>query len=216
MTGKAEIALEQRTQSQNRLSSPSAGRNRQVIAETLAEIMPHGARVIEIASGTGEHALSAVTVRPDLIWQPSELDPQSRQSVDAWALDASGRIAPCLEIDVTDPEWTNPLPDFDALFCANMIHIAPWQACLGLFEGGADLLVDGGLVCLYGPFLEGNATAPSNLEFDKSLKSRNAEWGVRALDDVVEQAHRSHFQMTQRLKMPANNLMLVFTKGAAP
>lgn len=214
MTQKAEIALEQRAQSQNRLSSPSAGRNRQVIARTLAEILPERARVFEIASGTGEHALSAVTQRPDLTWQPSEADAQSRQSVDAWADEASGKIAPCLDIDVTRPDWAKEFSAFDALFCANMIHIAPWAACVGLFQGGAVLLAEGGLLCLYGPFLEGDETAASNLDFDQSLKSRNTAWGVRALDEVVELAAQHGLDLERRIAMPANNQMLVFVKRA--
>ena len=215
MTDRPDIALEQRGRQDARLSSPSAGRNKAVIASALAELLPRKAHVLEIASGTGEHALACVSERPDLSWAPSEPDPESRASVDAWAAFSDGRMAPCRNLTMTEPGWTEGLGPFDAVFCANMIHIAPWAAAEGLFKGASQLLAQGGLVCLYGPFQEGAATAPSNLEFDASLKSRDPDWGVRALDDVDDLARRCRFERTQRREMPANNLMLVYTRGGS-
>lgn len=214
MIDRPDIALEQRARNAARLSSPSAERNKRVIAQALAEHLPSAARVIEIASGTGEHALACATARSDLHWTPSDPDSESRASVDAWAADAHGRMGACLAIDTTQSGWTDELDAFDALFCANMIHIAPWAAAQGLFEGAAELIAPGGLVCLYGPFQDGEATAPSNLEFDASLKARNPQWGVRPLTDVDALADSAGFTRAQRLDMPANNLLLVYRRRA--
>lgn len=205
--------MEERARDAARLSSPSAARNRGVIADTLAGVLPQNARVLEIASGTGEHALACVTARPDLSWTPSEPDPDSRASVDAWASDSGGRIAPCLALDTTQPGWADALGAFDALFCANMIHIAPWSAAQGLFAGAARLLARDGALFLYGPFKDGEATAPSNLEFDASLKSRDPAWGVRALDEVDALARSAGFERMARRDMPANNLLLTFARS---
>ena len=214
MTDKPDIALEQRERKAARLSSPSAERNKAVIAAALAEVLAADARVLEIASGTGEHGLACVTARPDLAWTPSEPDPESRASVNAWAEEAGGRIAHCLELSTSMPGWGEGLGPFDALFCANMIHIAPWDAAEGLFEGAAACLGPGGLICLYGPFREGEATAPSNLDFDASLKARDPRWGVRALDEVDALARRCGFGREARREMPANNLLLTYRRAA--
>jgi hypothetical protein len=214
MTDRPDIALEQRARDAARLSSPSAGRNKAVIAAALADLLPENARVIEIASGTGEHALACVTARPDIHWTPSEPDPESRASVDAWSKEAQERISACLPLATTEPGWSDGLGPFDALFCANMIHIAPWQAAEGLFAGAGDIIASGGMICLYGPFQEGAATAPSNLDFDASLKARDPRWGVRALEDVDALAQRCGFGRELRREMPANNLLLVYRKAA--
>ncbi|MFC4724361.1 DUF938 domain-containing protein [Glycocaulis abyssi] len=215
MTGSSPIALENRGQTGARLSSPSAARNREVIAATLAQVLPQDAAVLEIASGTGEHALACLSARADLRWQPSDPDPASRASIDDWASEAAGRMASALDLDTQHSGWWRAVPrPVSAVFCANMIHIAPWQAAEGLAEGGAALLDEGGYLILYGPFLEGEATAPSNLAFDASLKSRDPRWGVRALDDVAALMARHGLVLAQRLAMPANNLTLVFRKGA--
>jgi hypothetical protein len=215
MNPSCEIALEGRSLAGNRLSSPSAGRNREVIAQTLAGILPQGAHVLEVASGTGEHALACVTARPDLAWQPSDPDVSSRASIDDWARDAGGCMAPAIALDASMPGWQGAVPEpVQAVFCANMIHIAPWAAAEGLVAGSAALLGEGGLLILYGPFLDGEASAPSNLAFDASLKSRNPGWGVRALSDVGALAAGHGFLLVQNITMPANNLILVFVKGA--
>jgi SAM-dependent methyltransferase len=201
-------ALEARQQEQQRLSSPSAGRNKAVIAQALADHLPEGARLLEIASGTGEHALASVTLRRDLSWTPSDPNPDSRLSADAWAIEAAGRIRPCLDLDVTRTGWAADLGVFDALFCANMIHIAPWQAAEGLFDGARQALKPGGQMHLYGPFKEGDDTAPSNLQFDADLKRRDPRWGVRALQDVDRLARSHGFKRLDRREMPTNNLLV--------
>ncbi|MEQ8405688.1 MAG: DUF938 domain-containing protein [Oceanicaulis sp.] len=209
------IALEERVAQDARLSSPSAGRNKTVIAQALAARLPREARVLEIASGTGEHALACVSERTDLHWVPSDPDPASRASVDAWAAEAEGRVAPCLALDVAQPDWFGALDPVDAVFCANMIHIAPWAAAEGLFAGAAALLAPGGALHLYGPFQEGEATAPSNMEFDASLKARDSRWGVRARTDVEALALSCGMAPADRIEMPANNLLLSFKKAGA-
>ncbi|WP_421857912.1 DUF938 domain-containing protein [Oceanicaulis sp.] len=216
MTDKtAPIALEDRDQNGARLSSPSAARNRGPITTALSARLPEGARVLEIASGTGEHALALVTHRPDLIWTPSDPDPQSRASADAWAADAHGRMQPALDLDVCAANWWETVEPVDAMYCANMIHIAPWEAAQGLFAGAAQLLIEKGALHLYGPYQEGEATAPSNLDFDASLKQRDPRWGVRALADVDTLAGAYGFVRTERVDMPSNNLLLTFQRGAA-
>lgn len=213
---KPALALEERDRTGARLCSPSAGRNRSVIAAALAERLPAGAHVLEIASGTGEHALACTEARPDISWTPSDPDAASRASADDWAADAQGRIAPALDIDVTAPDWPSRVPQIDAIFCANMIHIAPWQAAEGLFAGAARLLGPGGSLHLYGPFQEGAGTAPSNLEFDASLKARDPRWGVRELQGVDALAARCGFERSGRHEMPANNLLVSYVRAEAP
>ncbi|PWE17030.1 hypothetical protein DDZ18_10015 [Marinicauda salina] len=217
MTGSSRtpIAFEDRDASGARLSSPSAERNSGPIAEALAAVLPREARVLEIASGTGQHALACVTARPDLSWTPSELDAASRASIDDWARDADGRIAAALKLDVCKPGWADGLGPFDAVFCANMIHIAPWEAAEGLFAGAASLLGEAGGLHLYGPFLEGAESAPSNRDFDRSLRERDPRWGVRALDAVDALAGRNGFARSGRREMPANNLLVSYARGTS-
>jgi len=209
------IALEERDQLGARLSSPSAARNRGPIAQALASRLPQGAQVLEVACGTGEHALSIVQMRPDLSWTPSDPDAQSQASATAWAEEAGGRIAPALALDVTQADWGAGLGPFQALYCANMIHIAPWAAAEGLLKGAARVLVPGGALFLYGPFQEGVDTAPSNLDFDVSLKSRDPRWGVRSLSEVDAEAELHGLYREERLEMPANNLLLTYRKVAS-
>ena len=216
MTDKtAPIALEDRDQTGARLSSPSAARNRGPIMMALGARLPHGAHVLEIASGTGEHALALVDHRPDLSWTPSDPDSQSRASADAWGEESQGRIRRALDLDVSLARWWDGMEAIDAIYCANMIHIAPWQAAEGLFAGAAQLLTEEGALHLYGPYLEGEATASSNLDFDASLKQRDPRWGVRRLDDVDALAAQHGFARIERLEMPSNNLLLTFQRGAA-
>lgn len=216
MTDKtAPIALEDRDQNGARLSSPSAARNRGPITTALSARLPEGAHVLEIASGTGEHALALVTHRPDLSWTPSDPDPQSRASADAWAADAQARMQSALDLDVCAARWWETVEPVDAMYCANMIHIAPWEAAQGLFAGAAQLLSESGALHLYGPYQEGEATAPSNLDFDASLKQRDPRWGVRALADVDTLAGAHGFVRTERVDMPSNNLLLTYQRGAA-
>ena len=170
------------------------------------------ASVLEIASGTGEHAVHNCRRRPDITWQPSDPDARSRQSQNAWAGECPGQIKSSLDIDTTLPDWWLTLGPYDALFCANMIHIAPWEAAQGMAKGAGSLIPAGGLVILYGPFKEGAGTAPSNLAFDQSLKARDPAWGVRELDSVKHIFADVGFNLTARIVMPKENRTLIFSK----
>ncbi|WP_300529533.1 DUF938 domain-containing protein [Maricaulis sp.] len=206
-------ALEARRTEAERLFSPSAGRNRHAIAEVLAEALPADARVLEIGSGTGEHAATLLGLRADVVWQPSDPDPASRLSQDAWGSDFDGRMKPALALDLARPGWMDGLGPFDAIVSMNVIHIAPWEVALSIAEGAQHMLAPHGLVYFYGPFQEGELTAPSNLDFDRSLKARNPDWGVRKLEEVRSLMGEIAFHQLQRIEMPANNLSLIFRTG---
>jgi len=205
-----EIAFETRQADAVRLFSPSAARNRDAIGDLLARLLPQGARVLEIGSGTGEHAVAVCQRRPDIEWQPSDPDPASRASQDAWAAEAASNMRPSIDLDLTRPGWSDPLDVFDAIICMNVIHIAPWSVAEAIADASSGHVGAGGLVYLYGPYLEGEATAPSNLEFDRSLRSRNPAWGVRARADVEALFTAAGWATPERHVMPANNLSLVF------
>ena len=210
---KHPIHLEDRGQDGARLFSPTAARNREPLGRVLEEHLPRGARVLEIASGSGEHAVHICGLRDDIIWQTSDPNAESRASQDSWALDRQGQILPSLDIDTTEHEWWTGVGRLEAIFCANMIHIAPWEAFLGLAEGAKELLGTGQKFILYGPFLEGDDTAESNLAFDASLKSRNPAWGVRKLDSVKHILTEHGFTLSTRIVMPKENRTLVFAKS---
>ncbi|MEJ6024292.1 DUF938 domain-containing protein [Ramlibacter sp. PS4R-6] len=192
--------------------SPAAERNKEpILARLLAILGSHGA-ALEIASGTGQHTVWFAAALPGWTWQPTDFDPDTVPLIaERIAQSGVGNVLPPLQLDVTQQQW--PLTStFDAIFCANMLHIAPWQACAGLMAGAARHLVPGGLLVTYGPYFEREVpTAPSNLAFDESLKARDPSWGIRQLDDVVAEAARNGLALTQRHAMPANNLLLVFT-----
>ena len=212
-TGRIQpIALEERDLEDGRMHSPSAERNRAVIFDALNPYLIEGAQVFEIASGTGQHAHLCVTQRRDISWQPSDPDAQSRSSIDSWARSTDGRMKPCLDVDVMEPDWSDGLGSFDTVFCSNMIHIAPFDAAIGSLKGGAALLREGGHFHFYGPFKEDDATAPSNLQFDQSLKSRDHRWGVRDLNEIISLAEQSGLELIARRDMPANNLFVSFRK----
>ncbi|WP_417484155.1 DUF938 domain-containing protein [Maricaulis salignorans] len=209
----SEIALESRQAKAARLFSPSAARNRDAIGDLLAGLLPPSARVLEIGSGTGEHAVSVCQRRPDIDWQPSDPDAVSRASQNAWAAEMAPNMRPSLDLDLTRPGWNAGLGGFDALVCLNVIHIAPWAVAEAIAAASRTLIAgDDSLVYLYGPYLEGAATAPSNLDFDRSLKSRNAQWGVRARSDVEALFAAAGWAAPDRHEMPANNLSLVFRR----
>jgi hypothetical protein len=208
-------ALETRRSDAARLMSPSTARNREAIAAVLAPVLPSGGRVLEIGSGTGEHAVTLCAARPDILWQPSDPDARSRESQNAWAVDTAGRMLPSVELDLLQPDWTDQVQTPDAVVCINVIHISPWAVAENLARGAARLLKPGQPVFLYGPYKRGADTAPSNLEFDQSLKSRNPTWGVRELDDVMALFDAAGFDLARQEAMPANNLSLVFIKRDA-
>ena len=212
MSDKQPIHLENRTESGKKKFSPTAANNRVPIAEVLLPLLSQNARVLEIASGTGEHALYMCQSRADIIWQTSDPDAGSRVSQNAWAKAVDGQIKPSLNIGTTQDDWTRDLAEFDAIYCANMIHIAPWEAAEGLVKGAQKLLNSGQICVLYGPFKEGDKTAPSNLDFDASLKSRNPAWGVRDLEAVKHIFELHGFNLIQQTAMPKNNQILVFKR----
>lgn len=193
--------------------SPSTARNRGPILEVLAPRLPARGLVLEIAAGAGEHAVHAAAALTHLQWQPTDPDPEALISIAAWRDHAAlpNLLSP-LRLDASDPErW--PVAQADAVVNINMIHISPWSATQGLMSGAAGVLPTGGLLYLYGPYLEaGIETAPSNLAFDQSLKDRNPAWGLRRLDDVTALAARHGLTLAERIAMPANNLSLVFRK----
>ena len=209
---QTSVALESRRPDAGRLHSPSAGRNAAAIAAVLAEHLPEGAVVQEIGSGTGEHAVAACAARADITWRPSDPNAESRLSQAAWAVEAGGRIAAPEMIDASDAAWAEGRPGFDALVCMNVIHISPFAVTEGLAAGAASGLSANGLVYLYGPFQEGENTAPSNLAFDRNLKARDPRWGVRARLDVERVFAVQGFSLAHRIEMPANNLSLVFRR----
>ncbi len=190
----------------------AAARNREPIAAVLAEELPATGLVLEVASGTGEHALTFAHRFPALIWQPSDPDAAARDSIAAWREESGlDNLRPPLALDAAAAVW--PIAHADALLCINMIHISPWAAAEGLFAGAAHILPHGAPLVLYGPYREADvATAPSNEAFDASLKARNPAWGLRDLAVIDRLAERNGLGRTRRVAMPANNLMLVYRK----
>jgi cyclopropane fatty-acyl-phospholipid synthase-like methyltransferase len=201
-----------------RQRSPSAERNREPILAVLREALPAGARVLEIASGTGQHAMCFAAALPGVDWQPSDADADARASIAAWiAHDGLPNVRAPLALDVHQPDWG--VTSLDALVCINMIHISPWSATQALFAGASRYLVDGGVLFLYGPYKRGGAhTSPSNDAFDQQLQSRDPSWGVRDMEAVVALGAASGLICEQTVAMPANNFSLVFRKrtDAAP
>ncbi len=261
-----------------RRAADAAERNKGPILEVLKRVLPETGLVLEIGSGTGQHAAHFAPRLPGLVWQPTDPDPKMRASIDAWAQEAPGEAArpgvspenknsgaartgkqqeagrtegptgnqqeagrtegptgnqqeadapnlrPALDLDVTGAVW--PVTGAEAIFSANMIHIAPWDCCLGLLAGAGRILTrggdgrspdrettTGGLLILYGPFkIGGRHTAPSNESFDESLRARDASWGVRDLDDVTQAAEAHGLALQETVAMPANNLTVVFRR----
>jgi len=199
-----------------RLHAPAAARNRAPIAAVLEGWLPARGRILELASGTGEHAVFLAARFPGLDWLPSDPDPRHRASIAAHCqADGSANLGAPLDIDVTAADWplaaaATPL---DAMVCCNMIHIAPWAAAEGLFAGAARYLRAGGGLFLYGPFRRaGVPTAPSNEAFDASLRARNPAWGLRDLETVAALAAGAGFAAPLVEVMPANNLALWFVR----
>ena len=191
-------------------TAPAAARNSAPIAEVLAQELPESGTVLELASGTGEHAVFMARRFPDIVWQPTDPDIEALGSIAGWGEEAGlANLRPPLELDARSPVW--PIANADAVVCINMVHISPWAASEGLFEGASRLLDKGAPLILYGPYFEdGKETALSNLAFDESLKARNPEWGIRTVAAMDELAARTGFARTARYEMPANNLTLVF------
>lgn len=190
--------------------APAAERNRTPILEVLRRVLPRTGLVLEVASGTGQHAAYFATALPGLVWQPSEREEDAFPSIAAWCADLPNVRAP-IRLDVRETPW--PVGDLAAVFSANLIHIAPWEVCRALLEGAGAHLVRGGALVLYGPYRIGGAhTAPSNEAFDQELRSRDPAWGVRDLEAVVAVARAQGLVLEERVAMPANNQTLVFRR----
>ena len=169
--------------------------------------------MLEIASGSGQHAAHFAAALPGWQWQPSDGDPASLSSIASWCAGLPNVRAP-LHLDVIATSWPGVPAEVDAVFCANLLHIAPWPTCAALMAGAARHLRSGGLLLLYGPFIvEGQTTVPSNLAFDADLRARAPRWGLRRLDDVAADAARAGLALRERIAMPANNLLVVFEAG---
>jgi SAM-dependent methyltransferase len=194
--------------------SPAADRNKEPILAQLRVVLGERGTALEIASGTGQHVVWFAASLAGWTWQPTDGEAGMLPAI-AGRIAESGlaNVRPPQLLDVTADHWP-VAPGFDAIFCANMLHIAPWDACRGLMAGAARHLAPGGMLVTYGPYFEqGVEPAPSNLAFDESLRSRDPDWGIRALDDVVAQAARHGLALAQRHPMPANNLLLVFRRS---
>ena len=195
-----------------RQHAPAAARNRDPILAVLRDVLPWTGTVLEIASGSGEHILHFAAGLPGLTFQPSDPNPAARQSIAAWAAESGlANLRPPLALDAAAPPW--PIAAADAVLCINMIHISPWAATEGLMRGAAAILPPGAPLYLYGPYRRaGVPTAPSNAEFDRSLRDRNPDWGLRDLEAVAALAATAGFTPPAVTEMPANNLSVVFRR----
>ncbi len=194
--------------------APATARNRDAIVEVLADWLPPSGTILEVASGSGEHAIHFAAAFPHMLWQPSDPDPAGLASIAAWQTEAGlPNVAPPLALDAAAPAW--PVERADAVLCINMVHISPWDATLGLFAGASRLLARAAPLILYGPYIEpGVPTADSNQAFDASLRARDPAWGLRDTDAVRAAATAAGFAFAERRAMPANNLMLLFRRAA--
>lgn len=195
-----------------RRSAPAVLRNREPIADVLEQWLPQSGLVLEIASGTGEHAVHFAERFRSLDWQPSDIHPDALGSIAAWQSAAAlPNLRAPLPIDAASPEW--PIDRADAVLSINMVHISPWASALGLVAGAERLLAPGAPLILYGPWLkEGTPTAPSNLEFDANLKRRNPQWGLRQVENFAAAAAERGLTLADTRAMPANNMMLLFRR----
>lgn len=196
-----------------RLHAPATERNRDPILAILRRVLPPGGLVLEVASGTGQHAVHFASALPEITWQPSDPDPGARASIDAWREHAAPpNLRPAVAVDVTRHPW--PIDRADALVCINMIHISPWACTEALLQNAVRLLPPEGILFTYGPYKrEGRHTSPSNEAFDRSLRDRDPSWGVRDVDEVAGAAGGHGFVLAEVHPMPANNLSLVFRLG---
>tara|TARA_A100000171_G_scaffold52855_2_gene73738 strand:- start:21616 stop:22251 length:636 start_codon:yes stop_codon:yes gene_type:complete len=203
--------------------APSVARNRQPILDIIKPSLPPGAAVLEIAAGSGEHAVFLAPALAVKTWQPSDLNPSALKSIDAWRYYSSltDTIRPPLQLDMTASsaklqsvlKQAGAPEAYDLITCINMIHISPWEACQGLMKHAAKLLKPAGLLFLYGPYFQAEQpAAASNLAFDESLKSRDPAWGLRKLEDVIALAHSHGLTFLDSHTMPANNLSVVFSR----
>lgn len=189
--------------------APATERNRDVIAETLTRLLPTEGLVLEVASGTGEHAVHFARLFPALTWQPSDPDPIALASINAWRADSNApNMRPAMLLDAS-ADW--PIARADAVVCINMTHISPWAATVGLLRNVARLLPPSAVLFIYGPFNQRDVPlAQSNAAFDASLRQQNALWGLRYVEDIAEEANKSGLHLDSVIDMPASNLSLIF------
>jgi SAM-dependent methyltransferase len=211
-------------ESDGRLDAPAFHRNHEAIRATLQLFLAgKSGDVVEAGSGTGQHVVDLASHFPEIIWWPSDLNDQHLKSIAAWRAHAGlANIRPPLRIDLSDPAWCPEMHDGSgpanllAVFCANVIHIAPWRVAEGLFAGAGRYLREAGRLFLYGPFKRGGKhTAMSNAVFDTSLREGNPEWGVRDVEALEELAAGAGLVLIEATEMPANNFTLVFERGKA-
>ncbi len=196
-----------------KLCWPAPERNKGPILEVLARVLPSTGRVLELSSGSGQHAAHFARHLPQLCWLPSDVAEENLASIRDWVREAAlPNLCEPTRIDVRAGDWGVAL--VDAIFNANMIHIAPWECGVGLLRGAGRHLVSGGVLVLYGPFrIDGVHTAPSNEAFDADLRARDPRWGVRGVTDVAAEAERAGLAFVERVPMPANNQTLVFRRS---
>lgn len=196
----------------SRRSAPAALRNREPISEVLADWLPKHGKVLEIASGTGEHAIYFAERFPALDWQPTDIHPEALTSIEAWReLSGLPNVHPPLVIDAASDKW--PIERADAILSINMVHISPWRSALGLLDGAARLLEPGAPLVLYGPWLKDDVpTAETNLAFDTDLRRRSSEWGLRHVEEFAAAASERRLLLEATRSMPANNLMLLLRR----
>ncbi|SAK94344.1 SAM-dependent methyltransferase [Caballeronia pedi] len=197
-----------------RRRAPAAERNRDAILSVLARVLPSSGIVLEIASGTGQHAAHCAAALPGIVWQPSDPDANARTSIAAWRAHAGlANLNAPLALDVLDDDWG--IANVAAIVCINMIHIAPWEAAEALFRGAGTRLSAGGVLYLYGPYRRNGAhTAPSNEAFDQQLRANDPRWGVRDMEAVETLGEKAGFTLVETVAMPANNFSVVFEKRA--
>ncbi|HMI89688.1 MAG TPA: DUF938 domain-containing protein [Polyangiaceae bacterium] len=192
--------------------APAADRNKEPILEILRDVLPARGMVLEVASGSGQHTVFFAHALPELVWQPSDADEGALDSIRAYCVEASlGNVRSPVWLDASASAW--PIERADAVVNINMIHIAPWAACLGLLQGSARILAPGAPLVLYGPFvIDGDFLGPSNVEFDRRLRSENADWGVRELRDVESAAKECGFRLERVEARPANNQVVLLRR----
>jgi SAM-dependent methyltransferase len=211
-------AISDETRAARKHHAPAAARNTVPILDVLRGVLPETGRALEIASGTGQHAAAFAEAFPGIGWQPSDQDASARDSIAAWVAESGlGNLLPPVDIDVMRAGWPRAVAgELDLIVCINMIHISPWAACEGLMEGADELLREGGLLYLYGPYKrDGGHTASSNAAFDESLRSRNPAWGIRDMGDVEAAAGGQGMATESTVAMPANNFSVIFRKRGA-
>jgi len=195
--------------------SAAAERNQGPILAALERLLPRRGVALEIASGTGQHAAHFAAALPQWQWQPSDVEPAALASIDGRCAGLAN-VRPALVLDVLRPDWPGVPAVVDAIFCANMLHISPWPTCAALMRGAARHLAANGVLVLYGPYVvDGEPTAPSNVAFDADLRARDASWGLRRLADVAAEAEAAGLMLRERIAMPANNLLLAWTRAAS-